>query len=159
MSLEAMAMDGADAIQGNYVDDKFQDRIYHANYIKLEIADSLVTSELTFRGVQHLQNWFRSENLISSSLWEISSSDSDLTFTFGYDAHSSFKFQILSQQNDCWESSSGFFLFAAPTDSNCPPSENLVVFASSRTAVELMGAPKATSLSLYVHALPTYCWT
>ena len=92
-------------LNNNFISASFHDDFFNAAEIIIALFNKSNESiiELRFRGVNHFSNWFQAENLISSSLWNISQISQSDNFTFGYRGNK-FRFEInknrISVQND-----------------------------------------------------------
>ena len=105
------------------------DELVNANEIALVIfdQDNLPAVEVTFRGARDPHQWFSAENLISSSIWEISRDDlQGNEFYFGYYGTTNYLFQLSTVKSGCEtpDFQNYFSVFSSYSDGDCTFNEH-----------------------------------
>ena len=105
---------------GTTVSSDFHDHLFNASEILLVVFDTNGRNrvEVKFRGVNDIWDWFAPENIIKSSLWNISSNSFFEVFELGHFEDRGFNFEIGAQTStDC--NSTVFFKISCQTDQPC----------------------------------------
>ncbi len=120
----------------NFVHANFQDEISKSAIIMVVVAGNEAISELVFRSAKDAFDWFSTDNIMSSSLWNIDQSSSFL-FHFGY-VDRRFRFEITESDSTHANDARGFFALGCDSDPNG-------LLGSSASPCTILYSPHANS--------------
>ena len=135
-------------LNNNFISASFHDDFFNSAEIIIALFNksNKPIVELRFRGVNHFSNWFQAENIISSSLWDISQTTESAKFDFGF-INDAFEFQIIKNASNAQSCEKVYFEVECDLGRN--KNDCLILYANSEQPVLLNSLKSSRSIAIY----------